>query len=380
VLAGTTLDPAEPAPEGPVVSAPIQVAGELQGMVVLPPPPRPPGLFGGAEQLLSLPGTLVLLLGTILATVVIFEPARRRLHALEGAAERFGAGEEQVRAPETGHDEIARVARAFNRMADELTSRTEALQTLDRQRRQMLADVSHELRTPLTAMRGYLDTLHMPGVTLDPATRNRYLETVRHETNRLEHIVMDLLDLARHESGGIDLSTRVFAVERVFDLVVRRHERTALTLGVGLRVEVDPSADQMVADPMRIEQAIDNLVANALRQTPKGGTIELRAEAAAGSWRLAVIDSGTGIAPEHLAHVFDRFYKVDPSRTSGTSGSGLGLSIVRAIAERHGGTVTVDSRPGRTEFVIVVPQSQAGVSAAEEDVRRGCDPGAALRD
>lgn len=360
MLRGTAPDPKEAAFEGPVVYAPIQVAGALQGMVVLPPPGRPPGLFGGAEPLLWVPGMLPLLAGTVLATIVIFGPARRRLHALEDAAVRFGAGEEQVRAPESGRDEIARVSRAFNRMADELTARTEALHAADRQRRQMLADVSHELRTPLTAVRGYLDTLHMSNVELDPATRTRYVATARHETNRLERIVMDLLDLARHEGGGIHLETRVFAVERLVESIVRRHERTAHARGIRLVVQVDPSADQIVADPFRIEQAVDNLVANALRHTPGGGTIELGAVVVEDACRLSVVDSGTGIAPEHLAHVFDRFYKVDPSRATGTSGSGLGLSIVKAIAERHGGTVTVESRPGRTEFVLIVPQSRGG--------------------
>lgn len=203
VLLGTAPDPTGAGFDGPVVSAPIHVAGELMAMVVLPPPQRPLGLFGGAEQLLSLPGTVLLLVLTVLATVVIFGPARRRLHTLEDAAARFGAGEEHVRAPEGGRDEIARVACAFNRMADELTARTEALHAGDRQRRQM-ADISHELRTPLTALRGYLETLHMPEVALDEATRQLYLETARHETNRLERIVMDLLvyrDVSRSAGG-----------------------------------------------------------------------------------------------------------------------------------------------------------------------------------
>ena len=176
-------------------------------------------------RMLSLPGTLVLFAATLLAALVIFRPARRRLTALEDAAIRLGGGDLSARAPDTGGDEIARVAQAFNRMAADLSAREEALRASDTQRRQMLADVSHELRTPLTTMRGYLETLLMPEVESDAATRARYLETVERETRRLERIVQDLLDLARLEGGGGTLERRLFAIERVFAAVVRRHER-----------------------------------------------------------------------------------------------------------------------------------------------------------
>jgi len=339
---------------GPVVTAPIQIGGALQGLVVLPPPP-PRGVLGDAGRLLSLPGTLVLLAATAIAAVVIFAPARRRLRALEEAAERFGAGELDARAPERGRDEIAHVAGAFNRMADELKARTDALHVGDRLRRQMLADISHELRTPLTTMRGYLDTLEMSDLALDDATRRRYLDTVRSETRRLEHIVMDLLDLARYENGVAPLETQVLDIGRLFASVVQRHEREAALAGLTLRTQVADGADQLTADPVRLDQALTNLVANAVRHTPYGGTIDLAARRTDHGAELLVVDSGRGIAPEHLPHVFERFYKVDHARAAGAGGSGLGLSIVKAIVERHGGTIGVTSQPGRTAFAISLP-------------------------
>lgn len=346
---------------GPVVTAPVQVDGELRGVVVLPPPPRRRGMLGDIGRLMSLPGTLVLIVATVLVAIVIFAPARRRLQALEVAAERFGRGDLRARASESGGDEIARVAKAFNRMAAELASRDQALRTSDRLRRQMFADVSHELKTPLTAMLGYLDTLRMPEMQIDPATRERYLDTVGLEAHRLERIVRDLLDLARYENGVGSLDVRVFAIERVFNAVTRRHEREADERNIAFELHVDPSADQIVGDPDRIEQVVENLVANALRHTPLGGTIELHAASVGDGWGLAVIDSGQGIAREHLPHVFDRFYKVDVSRMAAAGGgSGLGLSIAKAIVQRHGGTIAVTSRPGRTEFSIVLPQQGAG--------------------
>ena len=355
MLAGTAPVPASgDVPTGPVVSAPIQRHGRLVGLVVLPPPP-PRGVLSNVGELLTLPGTLVLIAVTAVAALVIFAPARNRLRALEQAAEQFGAGQLNTRAPAHGRDEIARVAAAFNHMAADLEARTEALQLSDQLRRRMLADISHDLRTPLMTMRGYLDTLDMHEIVLDEGKRRRYVDTARRETIRLERIVADLLDLARFENGVATLEPRVIAIERVLAGVAGRFERDAAAAEVTIRTRIDPSVDQIVADPDRLDQALSNLVANALRHMPPHGTIELEATAADGACQITVTDSGDGISPDHLAHVFERFYKVDASRASGAAGSGLGLSIVKAIVERHGGTISVTSQPGRTTFAITLP-------------------------
>jgi two-component system sensor histidine kinase ResE len=222
----------------------------------------------------------------------------------------------------------------------------------------MLADVSHELKTPLTAIRGYLETLRMPDVTIDPATRERYFDTVERETLRLDRMVKDLLDLARLENGVGAFDIRWFATARMFDQVVRRHEVDATARHVSLTSAVADDADQIVGDPDRLEQVIDNLVANALRHTPEGGRVELTAVGRSLSVVLTVTDSGSGIAAEHVPHVFERFYKVDGARTNGPAGSGLGLSIAKAIVDNHGGTIGVESAPGRTVFTIVLPRPE----------------------
>ena len=171
--------------------------------------------------------------------------------------------------PERGGDEVAAVAHSFNRMADELTRRAQALEASDRARRQLLADVSHELMTPLTAMRGYVETLAMPELQLDAATRERYLEIIDDETHRLERIVGDLLDLARLEGGGTALRhDRACPVQALFDRVRARHEREAAARGIRMVAEVVPGAEFVHGDPDRLEQALQNLAANALRHTP----------------------------------------------------------------------------------------------------------------
>jgi signal transduction histidine kinase len=220
----------------------------------------------------------------------------------------------------------------------------------------MLADVSHELKTPLTAMRGYVETLRMADVELDAETRDRYFATVERETLRLDRIVKDLLDLARLENGVASLEARFFAIQRVFEHVRERHACETTARGIAVRAHVDDAADQVLGDPDRLEQVIENLFANAVRHTPDGGHVELRAAARDGSVVLSVIDSGAGIPPAHVSHVFERFYKVDAARANGAEGSGLGLSIAKAIVERHRGAIQVTSVPGQTVFTVALPQ------------------------
>jgi two-component system sensor histidine kinase BaeS len=172
----------------------------------------------------------------------------------------------------------------------------------------------------------------------------------------VEHIVGDLLDLARLESGGESFDAQDVPLEDVFGRVLARHGRAAEEKDVALTTEIAPGAEIVTGDPMRLEQALQNLAANALRHTPRGGRVKLAASFENDRVVVTVSDTGSGIAPEHLSHVFDRFYKVDPARAGQTRGSGLGLSIVKAIVERHGGTVTAESRPGEgTTFTVRFP-------------------------
>jgi len=353
----------QPLPSGgPATYAPIQAGGALKGLVVAAPPPVS-GFLREFTRVLS-PQNFLLLLGlTAIAALVLVGPARRRLAGLEAAALRVAGGDLGARAPDDGRDEVSMVARAFNRMGAELTARDASLQAADQSRRQLFADVSHELKTPLTAMRGYLETLQMDdGLELE--RRRRYLGTVMDETLRLERIVADLVDLARVETHAGALDVRVFAPARMFERIERRHEQAARRRSIGITSTVASDADQLTGDPDRLEQVIDNLVANALRYVPDGGAIALAAVAAGDAAILTVTDTGTGIAGEHLPHLFDRFYKADPARAAGTVGSGLGLSIVKGIVERHGGRVDVASRPGHTVFTVTLPQLDQPASAS----------------
>ena len=337
----------------------INVSGAVAGVVAVPVEPPPLSMtLRDLGPTLATVALGLLVVGTTIAALAIFRPARRRLRELQDAARAIGAGEAGVRAPVSGGDEVSLLAHSFNEMASQLEQRTLALEQSDRTRRQLLADVSHELSTPLAAIRGYVETLNMAEVPLTEHTRRRYLNIVTDETERLEHIVGDLLELARLEGGGGSWREEDVPIEQLLERVRHRHEPTLREKRVTLVTERDPLAESVKGDPNRLEQALQNLVANAIRHTPPDGSVTVNAASRNGWIVLSVEDSGPGISPEHLPRIFDRFYKVDESRASAdaSSGSGLGLSIVRAIVTRHGGTVTASNvHGGGARFEIALP-------------------------
>jgi len=339
--------------------ASVTIAGKDSGIVAVPTDPPP--LWVALQDLWPTLATVALSLlvaGTALGAMLVFRPTHRRLRAVQDAALALGAGDTTIRAPETGGDEVTALAHAFNQMAGQLEQRTNALETVDRTRRQLLADVSHELTTPLAAIKGYVETLGMEDVKLDAPTRSRYLRIVEEETARLEHIVGDLLDLAKLEGGGGSFRTMDVPITQLFERI--RHRHWPVVEEKQIQLETSELTPDLIVpgDPIRLEQAMQNLVSNAARHTPSGGRIQVSAQRIDREVQLMVEDTGPGIPQEHLPHVFDRFYKVDVSRasTDTPSGSGLGLSIVQAIVARHGGRVTAgNGKNGGARFEIWLP-------------------------
>jgi two-component system, OmpR family, sensor kinase len=311
----------------------VDVIGKTEGhVVVLPRRPgwavlRELGPWGLGSAALTAIGIAALL------AWLAFAPAHRRLRALEDAATRLGSGDLTARAPEDGADE-------------RVTSEQDV-------RRQLLADVSHELHTPLTTIRGYIETLRMPDLPITDADRERYLAVVDDEAVRLEHLIGDLLDLAKMEAGGQGLRKEPVPVQSLWTRLRDRHGPAAR--GAGVTLVFDESVEDVMADPGRLEQALSNLVGNAIRFTPDGGSVRLSVHALpSGDIRFDVADTGVGLSAADQARVFERFYKQDASRSRG--GTGLGLSIVRAIAQAHGGQATVASTPGRgSTFSVMIP-------------------------
>jgi signal transduction histidine kinase len=289
------------------------------------------------------------LAAVVLALALSLPLARRILgpvEAITAAARRMEAGDLTQRVPAGARDEIGDLARAFNAMADAV-ARSEAL------RRALVTDVAHELRTPLTNLRCQIEAVQDGLQKADAAT----LRSLHEETLLLARLVGDLEDLALAESGQLPLHRGPVRIADSVDAALAAIRPIAAARGIALSADV-PAPLAADADRERLAQVLRNLLANALTHTPDGGTILVSARATASGAAVEVADSGVGIAPEHLPHVFDRFYRSDPSRARTTGGAGLGLAIVKQLVEAHGGQVSVASVPGAgARFTFTLPSS-----------------------
>jgi two-component system sensor histidine kinase BaeS len=267
----------------------------------------------------------------------------RPLRALTAAAQHLSSGGAVPPVPVRGEDEIAGLTRAFNTMA---ANRAQ----LEQARKAMVSDVAHELRTPLSNIRGWLEAAQDGVSDLDPALVTLLLK----EALVLQHVVDDLQDLAVADAGSLRLTLEPVAVPAVLAQVRTAHEVRAAQAGITLSVSSEELTVE--ADAVRLRQILDNLVANALRYVPSGGSVSVEAVLDGAEVVISVADTGSGISAEDLPHVFDRFWRADKSRARSTGGSGLGLAIVRKLVEAHGGSVGVTSAPGLgTTFVVRLP-------------------------
>ncbi|MDQ3518683.1 MAG: ATP-binding protein, partial [Gemmatimonadota bacterium] len=237
-----------------------------------------------------------------------------------------------------------------------------AQRRLEMVRRDFVANVSHELKTPLTVIGGFAETLATDKLSSDQQTH--FAKAILASARRMQRLVEDLLDLSRIESGGWKPNPVELEAHMVFDEVSSSYNAEAVEKKVTLAVEVDPQASRIFADPTALRQVLLNLVENALRHTPPDGTVTLYTAAAEGGIRIGVRDTGTGIAPEHLSRIFERFYRVDSGRARESGGTGLGLAIVRHLVEGHGGHVVAESKPNRGTTVMAFFRDRSAAAAS----------------
>jgi two-component system OmpR family sensor kinase/two-component system sensor histidine kinase BaeS len=290
----------------------------------------------------------VALLATVFGIVILFVGGMRDvgmpLGHIVSAAERVGSGDYSARLVERGPPFLRSVARAFNTM-------TSRLQEQEQLRRDLMADVAHELRTPLSIMRGRLEGMVDGVYARDEAT----VATLLDETKLLERLVEDLRTLAHAEGGTLKLQKEPTDLAVLVGDVARSFEAAARAGGIELRIDAPATLPLLELDPVRVREVLANLVANALRYTPRGGCVAIAATQADGGIEVVISDTGAGIAAADLPRIFDRFAKGEDSR-----GSGLGLAIARKLVDAHGGSIAARSAPGAgTTMTVRLPMAEA---------------------
>jgi signal transduction histidine kinase len=298
---------------------------------------------------------LLALVVSVFTGVVAARTVTRPISRLRGVAGRITQGELDERVPPSGVLEIDELGRQFNVMADRLAGTLRMLEA-DRDRlREFVADVSHELRTPIAALRMYNELLREGEV--DDETRAEFLERATEQIRRLEWLSTNLLDLSRIDAGIFPLDMRTGDLRDPIQAVVQALSEVSIGRGIALDSEAPGHSVELRFDRERIVQLLTNLVGNALKFTPRGGSVSVRLTETDSGAIVEVRDSGAGIPPDELPRIFERFYRGTNTGDARASGSGLGLAIVRSIVDMHGGEIEVASVVGEgTVFRITLPR------------------------
>lgn len=329
------------------VVVPIIESGQVTGAVILNAPVSTLTLITASLQQQFIWAALASIALSLLLAYLISRSLSGPLRKLTEAARGIAAGDYTRRVDLPADDELGELAATFNLAAAEL-------QKLEQTRREFIADVSHELRRPLTRLLAAVEAV-ADGIITDPAELRQHLSDTRAEVARTARLVDDMLQLSRLDSGTFTLARERVDLSGLVSRVCADMAPGAAKEGISLTFAGEPGVF-VNADPGRIEQVLANLIENALRFTPAGGHVFLSVSRGDAGARITVSDTGAGIPPEQLPHIWERFYKGDRSRAD--QGSGLGLAIVRRIVELHGGTVTAASEVGRgTTFTITLPMA-----------------------
>jgi signal transduction histidine kinase len=328
-----------------------------------------------ASTLAAITGLLLIMAGAafMVAVLVAAFLAHRftvPITRLTEASRRLAEGDLSSRVPtdelSSGTLELRTVSTQFNHMADRLEESVDIIRR-DRDRsRDFLADVSHELRTPIAAMRTFVELLQGPA-GLDPAARAEFLDSSAVQLDRLDWLAQNLLELSKLDSGLVLLDLRPDDVRGTIESAVEQQLASAERKGIGVTVALPDRPLRVRHDPPRIGQVVSNLVGNALKFTERGGAVRVTARPEAdGGARIEVVDTGAGIPADELPLVFDRFYRGTAMNEARSTGSGLGLSIVKSILDMHHGTIAVESRVGHgTRFVVTLPRDPREVDEVE---------------
>lgn len=330
---------------------PIHLDGQIIGILVTDPQMMHGMTDTAAQDFLVQVNRSILIAGLAAAAIalvlgfVLFRQITAPLNALASASDKIAVGDLSARAPVRGDDEIARVARSFNAMADHL-ARSETA------RRNMLADIAHELRNPIGVIQSHLEAM-MDGIF---PLNGEQLASLHDETIFISRLVGDLRELALADAGQLTLTLEPTNLRALIERTVAAVQPQANERQIALTTVFAESIPPVNLDAQRIEQVLRNLVSNALRYTPAHGSVSVKLVREGSLVRVEVRDTGTGIAPDALTHVFERFWRGDKSRSRAHGGTGLGLAIAKQLVEAHGGQIGVESVSAKgTQFWFTLP-------------------------
>ncbi len=290
---------------------------------------------------------IISVLGAILLTAIYSRRTLNPIQEITSAAEKIKRGDLDQEVKVTSRDEVGELASAFNSMAEELKQQ-------ERLRKNMVSDVAHELRSPLTKSHGYLEAIKEG--SMEP--EEKVIDSLYRNSKLLKKLVDDLHDLAMAEAGNLNLEKQPVLLD---DIISRAVESINVSLEEGdLELDIDSSEEVLLnVDPDRIHQVLQNLLDNAINHSDPGGQIKITTRLKEESIEVSVSDNGEGIPEKDLPHIFNRFYRVDHSRSRGTGGTGLGLTISKELVEAHGGSIDVRSERGKgTTFSFSLPRKK----------------------
>jgi len=310
-----------------------------------------------SEHDLVLSGVLLLFAAIIATTFGIFVSASvtDSLRQLAITADTLASGDLTARVAIIGRDEVARVAESFNQMAGQLQAAAAQQQELDTLRRNFIAWTSHDLRTPLTSIRVRVEALN-DGLVEDPVEIRRYFQNIRADVMALNTLIDDLFELAQLEAGGFKLQLSSHSLGDLVSDCLESFQTLAEQREIRLTGNVAASLDPVLLNAAKISRVLGNLVGNALRHTPSGGTVHLAAQRSAEGVLVTIDDSGSGFKTADLPHLFEQFYRGEQARSRATGGAGLGLAISRGIVEAHHGRIWAENRAeGGARVTFVLP-------------------------
>jgi len=291
------------------------------------------------------------LLASLLGALLVYLLLMRRLRSLTRAVIDFQEGElaRPLCLPgiDAAGDGIDRLGAAVQLMSERMVRQVEQLHQGQALRLELLANISHDLRTPLASMQGYLEILLLKHASMPPEEQRSYLEIATRHGERLGRLITDLFHLSKLEAHELAPQIESFSVAELVQDLVQKFRLAAEKRGLRVESVLSGQQFQVDGDIAMIETVLENLIENAMRNTPAGGRIRVEVEPGAGRVHVRVADTGRGIAAEDLTRIFERYYHRDRSVAGETGGTGLGLAIVRRIVELHGGAVSVQSEPGK---------------------------------